>query len=108
METKNSVKKGWAEAFAKYAAEGEDEMLLETNSQTGNAVKRKLNDILLAVSWREISNQYFGKSSAWLYHKLDGIDDKGEPCELTAEEQQQLKQALHDLADRIRRAADNL
>ena len=104
----DSIRKGWAEAFAKYAAEGEDEMLLETNHPTDVTVKQKLNDILLAVSWREISNQYFRKSSAWLYHMLDGLDDKGNPCEFTLKEQQQLKQALYDLADRVRRAADNL
>ena len=108
MEMKNSARKGWAEAFSKYAAESEDEMLLEDNRPTGVTVKQKLNDILLAVSWREISNQYFGKSSVWLYHMLDGIDEKGNLREFTVEEQQQLKQALYDLSNRIRRAADNL
>ena len=44
----------------------------------------------------------------WLYHMLDGVDDKGNLREFTVEELQQLKQALYDLADRIRRAADNL
>lgn len=71
-------------------------------------IKKTLNDILLAVSWREMSHQYFGKNSAWLYHKLDGVDDKGNSCELTQSEQEQLKKALYDLADRIRRAADKI
>lgn len=104
----DSIRKDWAEAFAKYATEGEDGMLLEANLPMGVTVKQKLNDILLAVSWREISNQYFGKNSVWLYHMLDGVDDKGNLREFTVEELQQLKQALYDLADRIRRAADNL
>lgn len=104
----DNIRKGWANAFAKYAAEGEDNMLMDTNLQTDNSLKRKLNDILLVVSWREISNQYFGKKSSWLYHNLDGINDKGEPCEFTQAEQKQLKQALYDLADRIRRAAQDL
>lgn len=72
------------------------------------SVKQQLEDILLAVSWREVSNQYFGKSSAWLYQKLDGVDDKGNPCELTQAEQGKLKQALYDLANRIRCAADKI
>ena len=40
-------------------------------------VKEKLEDILFIVSWREIARGYFGKSSSWLYHKLDGIDGNG-------------------------------
>ena len=40
-------------------------------------VKAKMSDILVAISWREIARTYFGKSSSWLYHKLDGIDGNG-------------------------------
>ena len=40
-------------------------------------VKSKMSDILVAISWREIARTYFGKSSSWLYHKLDGIDGNG-------------------------------
>ena len=40
-------------------------------------VKQKMSDILIAISWREIARTYFGKSSSWLYHKLDGIDGNG-------------------------------
>lgn len=101
----DSIRKGWAETFAKYVAEGENEMFLETNHPTDVTVKQKLNDILLAGSWREISNQYFRKSSAWLYHMLNGVDDKGNPCEFTVKDPQQLKQALYD---RVRGNADNL
>ena len=39
--------------------------------------KQKLSDILVAISWRDIARTYFGKSSSWLYHKLDGIDGNG-------------------------------
>ncbi len=34
--------------------------------------KEKLSDILTEVSWREIARTYFGKSSSWLYHVLNG------------------------------------
>lgn len=71
-------------------------------------VKSKMSDILVAVSWREIARTYFGKSSSWLYHKLDGIDGNGGAGGFTPDEAQQLKGALCDLADRIRRAADSI
>ncbi len=71
-------------------------------------VKQKMSDILIAISWREIARTYFGKSSSWLYHKLDGIDGNGGTGGFTVDEAAQLKGALCDLADRIRRAADTI
>ena len=71
-------------------------------------VKVKMSDILVAISWREIARTYFGKSSSWLYHKLDCIDGNGGAGGFTPEEALQLKDALCDLSDRIRRAADTL
>ncbi len=70
--------------------------------------KKRMSDILVAVSWREIARTYFGKSSSWLYHKLDGIDGNGGEGGFTPEETERLKVALYDLADRIRNAADTL
>ena len=77
------------------------------DSQNGT-MKKKMEDILLAISWRELSTRYFGKSCSWLYHKLDGIDGNGKPTEFTEEEKFMLKGALTDLADRIRRTADSI
>lgn len=71
-------------------------------------IKSKMSDILVAVSWREIARTYFGKSSSWLYHKLDGIDGNGGAGGFTPDEAMQLKGALCDLSDRIRRAADSI
>lgn len=71
-------------------------------------VKQKMSDILIAISWREIARTYFGKSSSWLYHKLDGIDGNGGTGGFSPEEAMQLKGALCDLSDRIRRAADKI
>jgi len=73
-----------------------------------SAMKSQLKDILLAISWADLSNTYFGKSNSWLYHKLDGIDGNKKPTEFNEQEKAQLKGALVDLADRIRRAADNI
>lgn len=71
-------------------------------------MKQTLADILLAVSWADLSKRYFGKSGSWLYHKLDGIDGNKKPTDFTPEERLRLKGALCDLADRIRRAADTI
>ena len=70
--------------------------------------KSRLSDILVSVSWREIARTYFGKSSSWLYHKLDGIKGDGSEGGFTPAEAAQLKEALNDLAERISTAASKL
>ncbi len=70
--------------------------------------KQKLADILLDINVAKIANRYFGKSSSWLYHKLDGIDGNGGKGDFTEEELQQLKSALLDLARRIEITAKTL
>lgn len=71
-------------------------------------MKKQLEDILVSISWRDFAMRYFGKSGSWLYHKLDGVDGNKKPADFTLEERYQLKGALVDLADRIRRAADTI
>ena len=71
-------------------------------------MKTKLNDILLSITWRDIAHLYFGKSSSWLYHKMDGIDGNGGKGEFSPAEAKQLQMALYDLSDRIRAAADRI
>ena len=73
-----------------------------------STMKVQLKDILLAISWADLSRTYFRKPNSWLYHKLDGVDDNKMPTEFSEEEKLQLKGALSDLADRIRRAADSI
>lgn len=68
-------------------------------------MKVKMQDILLAITWRDIAHRYFGKSSSWLYHKMDGIDGNGGKSDFTPDEAKQLQAALYDLSDRIRAAA---
>ena len=79
--------------------------LKETQAGT---MKATLEDILLSMSWADISKKYFGKSNSWLYHKLDGIDGNKKPTEFSEEEKYALKGALIDLSNRIRRAADRI
>lgn len=71
-------------------------------------MKKKLKDILMVISWRELSNTYFHKSSSWLYHKMDGIDGNGGEGGFSEHEAMQLRGALIDLSERIRRAADEI
>ena len=71
-------------------------------------MRQRMRDISLSVSWREIANTYFKKSSSWFHHKLDGIDGNGGTGGFTPDEANQLYGALIDLSDRIRRAADRI
>lgn len=81
------------------------EVVVKAPKETVN-MKSKMTDILVSISWADLSRRYFGKSNSWLYHKMDGRDGNGKPTAFTPEEAEQLKGALCDLADRIRKAAD--
>ena len=84
------------------------ETIVQAKAETGRTVKQELQDVLMVVSWREVARTYFGKSSSWLYHKLDGIDGNGGKGEVTDAEREQLRGALCDLADRLRVAAGKI
>ncbi|GHT73491.1 hypothetical protein AGMMS50262_04660 [Bacteroidia bacterium] len=71
-------------------------------------VKQQLADIALDISWAKISQRYFGKSSSWIYHKLDGRDGNGGVTDFTIPERAQLRNALFDFSDRIRRSAEKI
>ncbi len=73
-----------------------------------NTVKERIHDIKMIVSWREIARCYFGKSASWLYHKLDGINGNGEAGGFTEAEKEELRNALCDIAERLRRAAERI
>lgn len=80
----------------------------QSTQSAGTSIKPKMSDILTVISWREIANKYFGKSSSWLYHKMDGIDGNGKQGGFTEQETAQLKEALIDLSARIKATADSL
>lgn len=71
-------------------------------------MRKRMRDISLSVSWREIANTYFKKSSSWFYHKLDGTDGNGGVGGFSPEEADKLYGALNDLADRLRSAAEKI
>lgn len=66
-------------------------------------IKTKLKDILLWINISKIANMYFNKQSKWLYDKIDENNS-----EFSSEEVKQLKGALIDLSDRIRKCAETL
>ena len=71
-------------------------------------MKSKMKDILMSISWRDFANTYFQKSSSWFYHKIDGIDGNGGEGGFDEEEAEQMRGALIDLSNRIRRAAESI
>lgn len=72
------------------------------------STKALVSDILVSISWRDIANNYFHKSASWFYQRLNGVDGNGKETDFTPDERLQLKGALVDLSERIRRAADNI
>lgn len=71
-------------------------------------VRTALRDIDLNISWGELARDYFKKSASWFYQRLNEVDGHGNPCEFTPNEKEQLRGALIDLSERIRRAAENI
>lgn len=76
--------------------------------QKTSSIKKRLEDIILDISWAKIGRRYFGKSPSWMYHKLDERDSNGGTGGFSEEEKEQFKGALYDLSERIRRAADTI
>ena len=82
---------------------------METTAiKQGTTVKKQIEDILLDLSWARISRNYFGKSTGWLYHKLNGIDSHGNKKDFSEEEKEKLKAALYEMAAKISAAAENI
>ena len=81
---------------------------MATEAEQQITMKKRLEDIYLDISWRELSRHYFDKSVSWLYNKLNGRDGNGGRGDFTKEEALKLKSALIDLSERIRRCADTI
>lgn len=71
-------------------------------------MQSKVQDILVDISWGQLDKKYFGIPVAKFYAKMNGdVAEEGQQG-FTTEEVQQFKGALCDLADRIRKVADEL
>ena len=72
------------------------------------SMKSLMWDIIVDISWANISKKYFGKSRSWLSQKMNGLDGNGSNTEFSEEEKETLKNALYDLSNRIKICADKL
>ena len=66
----------------------------------------KVQDILVAISWGQLTKTYFGIPVKTFYDKMEGRQTEEGQQGFTPEEVQQFKGALCDLAERIRKVAD--
>lgn len=71
-------------------------------------MKKRCQDIRFLMLWGELAKNYFGKSPSWFYHKFNGIDGNGGVGGFTPEETEQFRSALFDVAERIRRVAEQI
>ena len=81
---------------------------MEIIAKEKQTMMQQLDDIVIDVSWRQIAQDYFGKSSSWIYNKLHGRDGNGGHGDFSPEETEILKGALVDISERIRRAANSI
>ena len=72
------------------------------------SMKSLMWDIIVDISWANISKKYFGKSRSWLSQKMNGLDGNGSNIEFSEKEKETLKKALYDLSNRIKICADKL
>lgn len=72
------------------------------------SVKSLVWDIVVDISWANLSLKYFGKSRSWLSQKFVGKGGNGTSIEFTGTEREKLKEALNDLAKRIQFCASKL
>ena len=77
-------------------------------TQEKKTIQEQLWDIIVEVSWGEISEQYFGKSRSWLSKKMNNRGFNGGEGGFSSEEIETLRGALFDLSDRIQKTASAL
>lgn len=70
--------------------------------------KETLMDIMPAVTWSYIAEQYFGKSRSWFSQRMNGYHVNNKEATFTTEEIQILKNALLDLSNRLNNSAHRL
>ncbi len=79
-----------------------------TEKEQDSNIKAIMSDIILDITWAKIAKRYFGKSSSWIYNKINGVDGNGGKGGFTPDEKETLKGALVDFSERIRTVADKI
>ena len=83
-------------------------MTVVSQSDRITDMRRRFDDVEVFICWGEIAEAYFGRSASWFYHKLNGQDGNGRPDGFTRSEAEQLRGAFLDLAERLRKTAEQL
>ena len=71
------------------------------NLHTKVLVKKQLEEITEIISLKYIAKKYFGKTSSWLYNKINGAIVNGKPVHFTYDEICTLNGALQDISRKI-------
>lgn len=64
-------------------------------------VREKMESILPMISVSYLAKHYFGKSSSWLYQRINGNKVHGKPAKFTARELDKLRHALREISQNI-------
>ncbi len=67
--------------------------------------KQALKDIVPAVTWSYIAEEYFHKSRSWFSQRMNGYHVNNKAAFFTAEEIDLLSDSLLDLSERIKKSA---
>lgn len=67
--------------------------------------KQALKDIVPAVTWSYIAEEYFNKSRSWLSQRMNGYHVNNKAAAFTGQEIDLLSDSLLDLSERIKKSA---
>ena len=82
----------------------DDVMEMKAEEET-ELLKQRVEVLSEALSLKYIAKKYFGKSSAWLYQRLNGNVVNGKKMYFSMKEIAQFKAALNDLSIQLSAAA---
>jgi len=68
---------------------------------TDLAMRQKLESVIPAISMVYIAKNYFNKTDAWLYQRINGNIVNGKPAHFTPDEKNKLAHALRDLSIKL-------
>lgn len=66
-----------------------------------DVIKLQMGNVSNYLSMSYIAKQYFGKTRAWLYQRINGHSVNGKPCRFTEEEKATFNRALQDISREI-------
>lgn len=67
--------------------------------------KQALKDIIPAVTWSYVAEEYFQKSRSWFSQRMNGYHVNNKAASFTDEELDLLSNSLLDLSERIKKSA---